>query len=473
MFFKRFYDEQLAQTSYLIGCGATGSALVIDPCRHVDRYIAAAEAEGLRLEAVTETHIHADFVSGTRELAARTGATMYLSRCGTPEWQYAFGHDDGVVLLADRDRIGVGNVDVQAIHTPGHTPEHLSFLVTDRAGASEPMGIVSGDFVFVGDVGRPDLLEKAAHIQGTADTAARDLFRSLAWFKTLPDHLQVWPGHGAGSACGKGLSAVPQSTVGYERRFNWALGIADEEEFVRQVLAGQPEPPKYFGEMKRINRAGPPVLGSVSLPERIAEHRVAAIQEGGGIVVDIRPAPDFAAGHLFGTLSIPFNKSFPTWAGSLLPYDRDLYLLIDESRPGVLAAAVESLLTIGLDRVRGYFGSQALEAAHGNGASLGRVEQLGVQDVESRREELYVLDVRGRAEWEGGHIPGAHLVPLAELPDRINEIPKDCKIAVHCQGGGRSAIAASLLRAHGITEVANVTGGFGAWVKADLPVARD
>lgn len=473
MFFKRFYDEQLAQTSYLIGCGATGSALVIDPCRHVDQYIAAAEAEALRIEAVTETHIHADFVSGTRELAARTGAAMYLSKCGTPEWQYAFRKDAGVVLLGDRDRITVGNVDVQAVHTPGHTPEHLSFLVTDRAGADEPMGICTGDFVFVGDVGRPDLLEKAAHVAGTAESGARDLFRSLSWFKTLSDHLQVWPGHGAGSACGKGLSAVPHSTVGYERRFNWALGIADEEEFVSQVLAGQPEPPRYFGEMKRINRAGPPVLGSVSLPERIAEHRLGEVLAGGGTVVDIRAAPDFAAGHLPGTLSIPFNKSFPTWAGSLLPYDRDLYLLIDEGRPGELAAAVKSLLSIGLDRVRGYFGSEALETEDGNGSSLGRVDQLAVGDVKAGEGSLYVLDVRGRVEWEGGHIPGAHLVPLAELPDRIAEVPTDRPIAVHCQGGGRSAIAASLLRAHGVSQVSNVTGGFGAWVQAGLPVAKD
>jgi hydroxyacylglutathione hydrolase len=266
---------------------------------------------------------------------------------------------------------------------------------------------------------------------------------------------------------------VPQSTVGYERRFNWALGIDDEREFVRQVLVGQPEPPRYFGEMKRINRAGPPVLGRLSLPERVAEHRVAEILAGGGIVVDIRAAGDFAAGHLPGTLSIPFNKSFPTWAGSLLPYDRDLYLLIDEGRSGALAAAVKSLLSIGLDRVRGYFGSKALEMADGNGSSLGRVEQLTVGDVQARQGSLYVLDVRGRAEWEGGHIPGAHLVPLAELPDRIAEVPADRPIAVHCQGGGRSAIAASLLRANGVTQVANVTGGFGAWAQSGLPVARD
>ncbi|HET9275492.1 MAG TPA: MBL fold metallo-hydrolase, partial [Gemmatimonadales bacterium] len=308
MIFKRLYDEQLAQASYLIGCAGSGSAAVIDPTRHVDQYIAAAEAEGLRIEAVTETHIHADFVSGTRELAARTGATMYLSGCGTPEWQYGFRFDPGVRALRDREIFRVGNVEIRAVHTPGHTPEHLSFLVTDRAVATEPMGLATGDFVFVGDVGRPDLLEKAAHVAGAADASARQLWKSLGWFRNLPDHLQIWPGHGAGSACGKGLSAVPQSTVGYEKRFNWAFGAKTEAEFVRQVLAGQPEPPKYFGVMKRVNREGPPLLGTLPIPERVAEHRVAGLLASGAVIVDIRPAPDFAAGHLPGTLSIPFNR---------------------------------------------------------------------------------------------------------------------------------------------------------------------
>jgi hydroxyacylglutathione hydrolase len=213
MLFVRLFDEPLAQASYLIGCSSSGEAVVVDPNRDASQYIATAEAQGLRITAVTETHIHADFVSGTRELAARTGATMYLSAAGPPEWQYGFGRERGVVLLADRDTFRVGYVELRAVHTPGHTPEHLSFLVTDTAAAHEPMGIVTGDFVFVNDVGRPDLLEKAAHRVGTADGGARQLFRSLQWFKTLPDHLQVWPGHGAGSACGKGMSSVPQSTV--------------------------------------------------------------------------------------------------------------------------------------------------------------------------------------------------------------------------------------------------------------------
>jgi hydroxyacylglutathione hydrolase len=438
----------------------------------VDQYIAAAEAEGLRITAVTETHIHADFVSGTRELAERTGATMYLSACGPDEWQYRFGHQRNVVLLKDRDHFRVGNIEIRAIHTPGHTPEHVSFLVTDTANAHEPMGIASGDFVFVNDVGRPDLLEKAAHVMGTAEIGARQLFKSLAWFKTLPDHLQVWPGHGAGSACGKGMSAVPQSTVGYERRFNWALGVEHEIDFVSQVLAGQPEPPRYFGEMKRMNREGPRVLGGLSLPERVGEHRIAPLTAAGALLVDTRPAADFAAGHIPGSLSIPFNKSFLTWAGSLLPYDQDVHLLVDSTQPHLLEQIVWSLTMIGLDRVPGYFGQEALALWAAEGRDLEGMDQMSVDDLASKRRGLVVLDVRGRTEWDAGHVAGATLIPLAELPDRIAELPKDQPVAVHCQGGGRSAIAASLLRARGWHSVSNVSGGFGAWMQAGLPIER-
>ncbi|MGH7562168.1 MAG: MBL fold metallo-hydrolase [Gemmatimonadales bacterium] len=471
MLFIRFYDDQLAQTSYLVGCGTTGAAVVIDPSRHVDQYIAAAEAEGLRVEAVTETHIHADFVSGTRELAARTGARIYLSRCGTPDWQYGFAKDPQVSLVGDRDRLAVGRVELLAVHTPGHTPEHLSFLVTDRDKADEPMGILTGDFVFVGDVGRPDLLEKAARVEGSAEAGAKDLYRSLGWFRTLPDHLQVWPGHGAGSACGKDLSAVPQSTVGYERRFNWAFGAETEVQFVRQVLAGQPEPPRYFARMKRMNREGPPVLGTIPLPERVAEHRIPNLLGSGAVVVDTRPGADFAEGHLAGSLSIPFNKSFPGWAGSIIPYDRDLYLVVDEARAR-LPLVVRCLVSVGIDRIAGYVGPEALDAAGRNGHPLESADQVSVQELAARRDDLFILDVRAASEWRSGHIPGATLVPLAELPDRLGEIPADRTVAVHCQGGSRSAIAASLLRAGG-RRAANVPGGFAAWMQAGFPVSRE
>src|SRR6476659_3765655 len=258
MFFRRFYDDQLAQASYLLGCQATGEALVVDPNRHLEPYLRGAEAEGLRITHVTETHIHADFVSGSRELAARAGARLLLSAEGGPEWSYAFARDAGATLLRDGDRFMVGNIRFDVLHTPGHTPEHLSFLVTDTPATDRPMGAITGDFIFVGDVGRPDLLEKAARVAGTMRASAHALFGSIQRFKQLPDYLQLWPGHGAGSACGKALGAVPSSTLGYERIANWAFTAGSEAEFVKLVLEGQPAPPRYFAVMKRLNRDGPP-----------------------------------------------------------------------------------------------------------------------------------------------------------------------------------------------------------------------
>lgn len=469
MIFIRLYDDPLAQASYLIGCSATGEAVVIDPNRQVEQYLAAAQSRGLTITAVTETHIHADFVSGSRELAQRTGASLYLSACGPPEWQYEYRGEKNVRLLENGGSIRIGQVELAAVHTPGHTPEHLSFLVTDHAVADEPMGIVTGDFVFAGDVGRPDLLEKTANVSGSADAGARQLFRSLAWFKTLPDHLQVWPGHGAGSACGKGLSAMPQSTVGYERRFNWALCIEEEAEFAREVLQGQPEPPGYFREMKRVNRAGPALLGAIVLPPLITVDRLRAVLDSGASLVDTRAAAAFAAGHLPGALSIPYGKSFPTWAGSLIPYDQDLYLLPDPDRPDQLGQIVRTLAMIGFDRITGYFDSAAMIAWQRAGGALAQIEQLSVSSAHQEGSGRLLLDVRAGSEWEAGHIPGATHIPLAELTGRLDELPRDRPIAVHCQGGGRSAVAASLLASRGFQNVANITGGFGAWVAAGLP----
>jgi hydroxyacylglutathione hydrolase len=321
-------------------------------------------------------------------------------------------------------------------------------------------------------VGRPDLLEKAAHLEGTADAGARQLFKSLSWFRTLPDHLQIWPGHGAGSACGKGMSAVPQSTVGYERRFNWAFQVASEDEFVSMVLEGQPEPPRYFARMKRINRDGPPVLGTLPIPERLAEPRLPAVLASGAVVVDTRPSVDFAAGYVPGTLNIPWNNSFVTWAGALLPDDADLYMLLGKGAEDHLTRITRGLLTIGLDRVKGWFAEEAVERWDREGGRLGQIEQLSVADLASRRNGIQVLDVRGRSEWESGHLSGAVLIPLAELPERLSEVSDDRPVAVHCQGGSRSAIAASLLLARGHRAVANVPGGISAWEEEGLPVKR-
>lgn len=463
---KRFYDEQLAQASYLIGCGATGNAVIIDPLRDVAEYLRAAEREDVRITHVTETHIHADFVSGARELVARTGAQLLLSGAGSDDWQYAFAESDGAVLLNDGDTFDVGNIRIEAMHTPGHTPEHLSFIVTDTAAADEPIGAVTGDFLFVGDVGRPDLLEKAAGVAGSMDAGARTLFASLQRFRQrFPDWLQIWPGHGAGSACGKGLSAVPHSTLGYESRFNWALSVDDVDEFVRRVLEGQPEPPKYFAHMKRINRDGPRVLGVLPAPRAREEKRLEQLVAEGAVVVDTRSAAAFAETHVTGTINIPLNASFSTWAGSLLPYDTDLYLIA--ANESAAHTAARHLAMIGLDRVAGYFNADVIHTWASRGQRTGHVSQLSAEELAPRveRDGAFVLDVRSRAEYDEGHIPGVPNIPLGELPERMSEVPADRPVVLHCQGGGRSAIGASLLKAQGREDVFNLAGGYRAWAE--------
>ena len=473
MYFQRFYDTPLAQASYMIGCQQTGEALVVDPNRDIGQYIAAAEAQDLRITHVTETHIHADFVSGARELARRTGAQLFLSDEGGADWKYAYADEDGARLVKDGDHFMVGNIRLDVLHTPGHTPEHVSFLVTDTPAAAGPWGILTGDFVFAGDVGRPDLLERAAGITGTMEAGARVLFHSLERFRALPDHLLVWPGHGAGSACGKALGAVPSTTVGYEKIANWGVATRNEDEFVRMVLAGQPEPPRYFAEMKRINRTGPRVLGALPRPPRLPAASLEALMQRGETVVDTRPANAFAAGHVPGTLGIPLNGSFTTWAGWLLPYDRDVYLIADDVHAA--GEAVRDLTMIGLDRVAGVLGAEALDAWRALGRPLETVTQMSPAEAAARMErgDLDVIDVRGRAEWEAGHLPGVPNIPLGYLADRLAELPADRLVLLQCQAGSRSAIAAGLLQARGLKQVANLVGGYAAWEQSGLPVTRD
>ena len=477
MFFRQFYDTSLAQASYLIGCQASGDAIVVDPLRDITPYLRAAEREGLRITHVTETHIHADFVSGARELAAATGAALHLSGEGGPDWQYAFAEADGARLLRDGDVLMVGNIRLDVMHTPGHTPEHLSFVVTDTPAASGPMGVLTGDFVFVGDVGRPDLLEKAAKVANTMEAGARTLYASLERFRALPDHLQVWPGHGAGSACGKALGAVPSSTVGYEKRANWGVGTLDESEFVRQVLAGQPEPPAYFAQMKRINRDGPPVLGRRLAPPREALAHLVAQVAAGAWLVDLRPAGDFAAGHVPGALSLPYNRSFTTWAGSLLPYGEPLHLITSArgaAADEAIAQAVHDLSLIGLDDVAGWYDGDTLDAWQGEQRPWEDVATLTASDLAARRlrEPLQVLDVRGATEFDAGHLPDAAHVPLGDLPAAAAALDPLQPIVVQCQSGARSMIAASVLQRAGRQDVFNLAGGFVAWRDAGLPVDR-
>jgi len=475
MFFRELYDQALAQASYVIGCQATGEAIVIDPLRDPAPYLDVARAEGLRITHVTETHIHADFVSGARELCAATGARLYLSAEGGPDWQYAFAAQDHAVLLRDGDRIMVGNIRFDVLHTPGHTPEHLSFVVTDTPRGAGPMGIVTGDFVFVGDVGRPDLLERAAGIADTMESGARTLFQSLQRFRALPDHLQVWPGHGAGSACGKALGAVPSSTVGYEKLSNWGVAERDEAAFVAAVLEGQPEPPRYFASMKRINRDGPPVLGQLPVAPSLSTDDVfGGLDRSTRWTIDLRPASRFAVGHIAGSLSMPYSKSFSTNMGSIVPVTDEIVILADhESDAGTAAVqwAVRDLSRIGFDRIIGWADAEeTLTAWRAAGHEVHSISQTTVDAAQSAVSDgtAVIIDVRGRTEWNAGHVRGAIHVPLGELRERLSELPATT-LYVHCQSGARSAIATSLLHRLGRADAVNVRGGFAAWQASVLP----
>lgn len=472
MLLQRIYDVNLAQASHLIGCQATGEALVVDPNRDVDQYLRAAAEEGLRVTHVTETHIHADFVSGSRELAQRTGARLLLSGEGGVDWQYGFAGQAGATLLHDGASFMVGNLKLDVLHTPGHTPEHLTFLVTDTPATDRPMAAFTGDFIFVGDVGRPDLLEKAANVLGSMEQQARTLYGSLRRFADAqPDYLQLFPGHGAGSACGKALGAVPTTTLGYEKIANWALTTRDEAEFVQMVLAGQPEPPAYFAEMKRINREGPSLLGALSRPATLPFSEMEAWLARGDTLVDTRPSARFAEGHIPGTINIPLGQSFATWAGSLVPYDRPLALIVAGHGSANVERAAYALALIGLDRLDGVFDESVVGQWSSSGRAMAAVSRITAADLAQRMSvgRVQVIDVRGHAEWSAGHLPDVPNIPLGALANHLGEIPRDQPVVVHCQSGTRSAIAASVLQSRGLDNVVDLAGGYAAWAGAGFP----
>lgn len=466
MIWETFFDEQLAQASYLVGCPASGEAIVIDPNRDLEPYLRVAAAKELRIVGVMETHIHADFLSGARELAARTGATLYLSDEGDSEWKYSYASETNVSLVRDGDVVEIGGVRLEAVHTPGHTPEHLTWIATEPNVAAMPLGAFTGDFLFVGDVGRPDLLETAAGYEGTMRQSAKRLFTSVLEFKNrFPDTLLIWPGHGSGSACGKSLGGVPMSTLGYEKSANWALRVEDEGEFVDSVLAGQPDPPRYFKEMKRRNKEGP-AIEPRALPRRLGVGRVED-SRGEGVLLDVRHEAASAKATIPGAITIPLGESFATWAGTVLSYEEPIALIAEDETQAHEAARV--LATIGLDDVLSWYGPELVEGFE----DPVRLEIVG---VETAREELdkghwNLLDVRGRDELESdGAVPGALHVPLGLVERERDEIPKSKKLAVICGTGRRSAIACSLLRRLGWNELCSVEGGFEAYREAGLPV---
>ncbi|MBZ0292466.1 MAG: MBL fold metallo-hydrolase, partial [Anaerolineae bacterium] len=449
----------------MVGCVQSGEALVVDPARNIAPYLQMAEENGLKITQVTETHIHADFVSGSRELAAATGAQLYLSDMGDADWKYAYADEAKAILVRDGDHWMLGNVRVEVMHTPGHTPEHISFIITDTLGADRPMGVFTGDFVFVGDVGRPDLLEEAAGIMNTKEPGARKQFQSVQRFKSLPDYLQIWPGHGAGSACGKALGAIPSTTLGYEKLFNPAFQYEDEDEFVTWLLDGQPEAPRYFAQMKHVNKVGPALLRDLpEVPELDAEALQSAL-EANALVVDLRDEDVFAAGYVPSTVNIPDTSSnFSTYVGWLVDFDAPLYFI-----PSDREAAANTLITlraIGVDNIPGYFLPETITPL-----AAEKLTRIQADELAERRQHngLVVLDVRGKSEYQSQHIANALHVPLGYIPQRLDTIPRDRTIVTQCASGYRSAIAASLLRKYGYSDVINLNANEADWARA-LPV---
>lgn len=456
MLLERIYDEDLAQASYFIGCQRKGEAVVVDPRRDIDAYLDLAAANGMRIVAVTETHIHADYLSGTRELAAATGADMYVSGEGGEDWQYSFDAN----RLHDGETISIGNISVQAVHTPGHTPEHLSFLITDGAFSSEPGYLLSGDFVFSGDLGRPDLLDEAAGGVDTRFEGARQIFRSLREkFITLPDHISVHPGHGSGSACGKALGALPSTTVGYERLYAWwgpYVEAGDEQGFIDELLNGQPDAHAYFGRMKRENRQGPAVMGGrPELAELSADDVVRGLEQDSITFVDTRPHTAVHEGTVAGSVNIPAGQktaSFGAWAVDPETDGRPLVLLAPDRDSA--REMQDHLVRVGIDRVAGF--ATSLDGLPLSTPRLIQPEELADFDA------ALVLDVRNKTEHADGHIPGSDQLSAGRVLWNQDRLPKDGTIVTYCQSGVRNSVAASALRRAGF-DVVELDGSYAGW----------
>ncbi|MCG7427891.1 MBL fold metallo-hydrolase [Helcobacillus massiliensis] len=464
MILERFGDDDLSQVSYLVGCPAAGEAIVIDPRRDIQVYLDRADALGVRITAVTETHIHADYLSGTRELAAATGARIFLSGEGGTDW--AYGYD--ATLLHSGDDIQIGSLTIEAVHTPGHTPEHLMFLVADGSRTTDVDGVgevgyaFTGDFVFVGDLGRPDLLDEVAGGTDTRYEGARQLFDSLReHFLPLEDYVQVLPAHGAGSACGKAMSAVPTTTVGYEREFAWwvpYVRMGDLEGFTDQLLNGQPDAHAYFSRMKRQNRQGPAILGErPGLAEFSGGAAQAALADGSHVLIDARGLDDIAEGVADGSLTIPAPRrlaSFGAWAVDPETDSAGIILLAASEEKAQRMA--DHLVRVGIDRVVGFI--RCLD-----GIELHSPASVGPEELDGFGHDM-LLDVRQKAEFARGTIPGAQQLSAGRvLWDRCEL--RQGRIVVFCQSGVRSAVAASVLRRAGL-DVVELTGGFARYCEA-------
>ena|SRR6516165_7672071 len=453
MYFEQFYLGCLAHASYLLG--SEGEAIVVDPQRDVEIYLEAAQKRGLAIRHIFETHLHADFVSGHKELATRTGASIYLA----PVAGATFPHvdvDDGYTLR-------VGKLEIEVLATPGHTPESISLLVTDQENAQQPWAVLTGDTLFIGDVGRPDL----SHTH-TSQQLAGMLYDSLRnKLLTLPDGVLVYPAHGAGSLCGRNMRAERFSTIGTERLTNYAVQIHDREEFVRQMTSNLPARPDYFLEDAAINRAGAPALTELPELKPIAAQELKAMLERGATALDVRPGDEFVAAHVPGSVSIPLSGQFASWAGAVLGLASRPVLIA--TTPEQISEARMRLARIGIEDVAGHL-QDGVEGWRQAGLPLAQVQQITVQDLAARRSSsgMAVLDVRRAGEFQAGHIDGADWYPLDRFKAALPEIGKEAVVAVHCKSGYRSLVACSLLKRAGYHNVVDIAGGFDAWQAANL-----
>jgi len=451
MIVERFVTPELAQVAYAVGDESAGKVALIDPRRDVGVYVEWANRRGLEIVAILETHVHADFVSGVIELAAVTGAPVYTSRLGNQTFEH--------VPVDDGWTIDVGSVRLTALHTPGHTPEHLSWQATDSSDPDARPVLFSGDALFVGDVGRPDLLGA-----GQTDALVSDLYSTVTdVFMTLPDETIVYPGHTAGSSCGKNIGSAPHTTIANEKAMNYAFKPRSEAEFARAVLSGMPQPPTYYPILKRVNAEGAPPLASLDDMNAVTVVELEDQLASGAMVVDVRSGAEFAAGHIPGSIFVGVGPNFSTWMGWLAPYDRDVVLVANDAAQA--GEALPMARRIGLDRVVGYH--VGVDAWRKSGRSLGTLDVTTPDALTAARgseTEPTVVDVRNDSEFEMGHIDGAlHHVLGRIAQGEMPELGRDRPIVLTCASGYRSTVAASLMLANGFEDVRNLTGGMSAW----------
>jgi len=452
MHFRQFYVGCLAHASYLVG--DQGEAAVIDPSRDIEMYLDEAERHGLVIRWVLESHLHADFVSGHRDLAARTGATIGIGARADAEFPNRALHDG--------DEITVGEVRIRALETPGHTPESLSFLVFEHRGDAAPWAVLTGDTLFVGDVGRVDILSSRLPVGDLAGLLYDSLHQKLL---TLPDATLVYPAHGAGSLCGRSIGKENFSTIGREREANPALVDHGRDAFIAEITRDVPETPIYFLHSRDLNRSGPPIAEARPLPPVRSAREVVAALERGAELIDARSSDAFAAGHPQGALQVGLDGQYASWVGTLLTPQTPLYLLVDPERA---EEAVMRLARVGYDRVEGLLGGTPAEW-QAQGLAVATVESVPAESLATSGGK--VLDVRRRQEYDNFHLPGATHVPLAQLGERVRELDPGAAWKVVCASGYRSTIAASILQREGFTRVTNVTGGMDAYRRAGLPLA--